>query len=58
MVELSPPQISFLFIFSIAKHWEKEPLYTLSGSQAVLAADVSRIHFGEVWLAQFSSLYS
>lgn len=49
MVELSPPQISFLFIFSIAKHWEKEPLYTLSGSQAVLAADVSRFHFGEVW---------
>lgn len=44
----SPPQISFLFIFSIAKHGEKEPLYTLSGSQAVLATDVSRIHFGEV----------
>lgn len=37
VVGTSPPQISVLFTFSIAKHWEKEPLYTLSGSQAVLA---------------------
>lgn len=42
----------------MGKYWVKRTPYVLLESQTILLAHVCSIHFREVWLLQFSRIYS